>query len=223
MYRILGAYQIVPSSNSTDTTVTNIDHLAFISGYEDKDIKIITENAILDYIVSGDEIISEDRYATEVYVEGEIATLEQKISEIISELSAEDISYTPPVSGVTSNSHTVQQAVDALNEAVGGGDKEVFYGTTEYWNSRPQFIPISGCIYVYSDHDTDEEGKPIAGIKIGDGTSYLIDMPFIDKKYATHIADMGIHVSESDRLFWNNKVSCYIDPDDIQKVIFTTN
>lgn len=138
-------------------------------------------------------------------------------------LQATDISYTPPASGTTSGSRNTQEAIDALNDAISSGDKEVFYGTTEYWNNQPQLIPIRGCLYIYSDHTTDSSGTVLPGIKIGDGSSYLIDMPFVDKKYADHILDTLIHVSASDRSFWDNKVRCYLDPNNTQRLVFTTD
>ena len=103
-----------------------------------------------------------------------------------------------------------------------GGSKEVFYGTTEYWNSQPHLLSVRGYIYVYSDHSTADDGKVIPGIKIGDGTSYLIDMPFIDDKYAKHTLDSTIHITAEERAAWNNKVRCYIDLQDTQHIIFTT-
>ena len=103
-----------------------------------------------------------------------------------------------------------------------GGDKEIFYGTTEYWNAQPQLISTKGSIYVYSDHDSDSSGNLIPGIKLGDGTSYLIDMPFIDEKSAEHIMNLAIHITQSEREFWNEKVRCYIDPQNPQHIIFTT-
>ena len=209
--RVIGVYLVSPTSDTT--VVTTIDNLVFVSVSSGITfIKVLTETSITDYQVEDDRVTSEDLYATEGYVAGEISVLEQQISEIISELSAVNIGYTPPASGTTSGSHNVQQAIDALNDAISSGDKEVFYGTTAYWNNQPQFIPIRGCIYVYSDHDTDDQGHNIAGIKIGDGTSYLIDMPFLDKKYAEHILDTEIHITETERQFWNNKVTAVIDP-----------
>lgn len=103
-----------------------------------------------------------------------------------------------------------------------GGDKEVFYGTTSYWNSQPQLISTRGSVYVYSDHDSDGSGNLIPGIKLGDGTSYLIDMPFIDEKSAEHIMNLAIHITQAEREFWNEKVRCYIDPQNPQHIIFTT-
>ena len=103
----------------------------------------------------------------------------------------------------------------------GGGTDKIFYNTTEYWNSRPTLISKQGYIYIYSDYK-QSEGENIAGIKIGDGTSYLIDMPFIDKPLDDHIADAVKHVTSTERDFWNNKVRCFIDPDNSGNLIFTT-
>jgi len=219
--RVKGVYLVSPTSDVT--TQTNIDHLVFVSNSQGITlIKVVTESTILDYQVVDNHETLTDKYAYKSYVDLQISTLEQQISEIISELTASGIAYNPPSSGATSGSHTVQEAIDALNDAISGGDKEVFYGTTSYWNSQPQLITLSGCLYVYSDHTTDGTNN-IPGIKVGDGVSYLIDMPFIDKKYAEHITDTVIHVTSSEKEFWNNKVRCFIDPTDTQRLIFTTD
>lgn len=105
----------------------------------------------------------------------------------------------------------------------GGGGSDIFYGTTEYWNSQPTIISTKGAVYVYSDHSKDSEGKDIPGIKIGDGTSYLIDMPFTDDNYAKHISDSVIHITQQERDFWNNKVRCFINPQNAEHLIFTVN
>lgn len=220
LYRVIGVYKI---SSGSPTIVTTIDHIAFTSGIDPKVIKLITETTVIDYQVTGGTISLVNQYAYEDYVDDKVDALERQISEIISELSASGIAYVPPQSGVTSGSDNVQDAIDALNDAISGGDKEVFYGTTSYWNEHPQFVPIKGCVYVYSDHTQDDQGNYIPGIKIGDGTSYLIDMPFIDEKSAEHIADTLIHVSANDRDAWDNKVRCFIDPTNLENLVFTTN
>ena len=105
----------------------------------------------------------------------------------------------------------------------GGGEPcKVLYNTTEYWNSHPELIAQRGYLYVYSDHMT-YDSTDIAGIKAGDGTSYLIDMPFIDKPYADHIINTVIHITSSERESWNNKVRCFIDPTNEQNIVFTTD
>ena len=97
---------------------------------------------------------------------------------------------------------------------------KVLYNTTEYWNSRPQLIAKEGYLYVYYKQEGDEI---VPGFKVGDGTSYLIDMPFTDLPLDSHIADTVKHITAEERTFWNNKVRCFIDPENEYKLVFTTN
>ena len=75
------------------------------------------------------------------------------------------------------------------------GIQSVQYGTTEHWNLQKTLIAVKGMIYLYSDFKkvTGENGKEyyIAGVKVGDGSSYLIDMPFLnsDSVARDHIAN----------------------------------
>lgn len=101
------------------------------------------------------------------------------------------------------------------------GECKVLYNTSEYWNSHPQLVAKRGYLYVYADYKS-VDGQDIAGIKAGDGTSYLIDMPFIDKPLDEHIADTIKHVTNEEREFWNNKVRCFIDPENEYNLVFTT-
>lgn len=112
---------------------------------------------------------------------------------------------------------------DALLKAYIDDREKVRYGTTDYWNDMPQLIAKKGCIYVYSDSHKDSQGRDIPSVKIGDGTSYLIDMPFADNLIYEHIEDTVIHITEAERQFWNNKVRCYIDQNNSEHIIFTTN
>lgn len=99
---------------------------------------------------------------------------------------------------------------------------KVLYNTTEYWNSRPQLIAKEGYLYVYADYK--QEGDEIVpGFKVGDGTSYLIDMPFTDLPLDNHIADTVKHITAEERAFWNNKVRCFVDPENEYRLVFTTN
>jgi len=104
-----------------------------------------------------------------------------------------------------------------------GGDCHILYATTATWNSQPQLISDRGYIYLYSDYKQNEQGQYIAGMKVGDGTSYLIDMPFTDSLLYDHASDVVIHLTQEEREFWNNKVRCYIDPNQLDNLIFTTN
>lgn len=106
------------------------------------------------------------------------------------------------------------------------GTVRVYRGTTQAWDSQVSLVSELNAIYIYSDHDTyDDEALP--AIKIGDGTSFLIDMPFITdhtSELLNHLADGDIHVTIQEKTFWNNKVSCdesRIAPDNL--LILKTN
>ena len=57
-------------------------------------------------------------------------------------------------------------------------------GTTEYWNSRPDFIPLLGEAVIYLDYksETDESGNVVnyPGVKYGDGKTLLSDLKFAE-------------------------------------------
>lgn len=93
--------------------------------------------------------------------------------------------------------------------------------TTEEWNTQGQgMISTKGMLYVWLDH-SEFEGQVIPGVKIGDGGAYVLDLPFLDVEYAAHVADAQIHVSDENRRSWDDKVTCHIDPDNNEKLIFT--
>lgn len=99
----------------------------------------------------------------------------------------------------------------------------VHVNTTAVWNSTPMLVANSKHIYVYSDYVTSA-GESVPGIKIGDGTSYLIDMPFVegnDSRLTAHIRDTIVHVTAADRELWDNKVTCYISPVDSERLVFS--
>jgi hypothetical protein len=98
-----------------------------------------------------------------------------------------------------------------------GGDCKVLYASTATWNSKPKTLSKEGYIYIYSDY---RDGKP--AIKIGDGKAYLIDLPFTDDEIVEHINNTVIHITQEERNFWNDKVRCYIDPNNENRLIFTT-
>lgn len=95
--------------------------------------------------------------------------------------------------------------------------------TKEEWDSRRDLISQKNVVYVYSDHETNEEGQPVPGFKVGDGMAYLIDLPFNDDLALKHIYNTGIHVTQEEKDFWNNKVTAYINADDVEQLILTKN
>lgn len=99
--------------------------------------------------------------------------------------------------------------------------KQVLFNTTAAWNAQTLLVSEPETLYVYTDHMTDANNNVIAGLKVGDGNAYLIDLPFTDTVIMEHIADTSIHITSAERLFWNNKVSCYLNSG-TETVIFTT-
>ena len=85
----------------------------------------------------------------------------------------------------------------------------IMCGSTEYWNSRLNFIPPEGAIIMYQDGTS-------SNIKIGDGLAYCVDLPFVTDSVkaqilaalGTHITDMDVHVTAAKQTFWNNKLNC---------------
>lgn len=85
--------------------------------------------------------------------------------------------------------------------------------TTAAWQVMYNYIPRKGEIIIYTDKGVGTDGiTTVPGIKIGDGTSYGIDLPFVGDEIAAsvldHINNIDAHVSNADRIFWNNKINC---------------
>lgn len=114
-----------------------------------------------------------------------------------------------------------QAIINAVNELELKMPKILFAPKAD-WDMDSTKIAEANTIYVYTDY-TGYDGKSLAGFKVGDGVSYLIDMPFVDQVYNDHINDSTIHITQAEREFWNNKVRCYLDGVDQEEIIFTTN
>lgn len=112
---------------------------------------------------------------------------------------------------------TMQTLQDYLNAHL---KKQILFNTTAAWNAQGLLVSEPDTLYIYTDHQIDSQGNKIAGIKVGDGNAYLIDMPFTDEVIMEHINDNVRHITAAERAFWNNKVSCYLADGD--RVIFTT-
>ena len=90
----------------------------------------------------------------------------------------------------------------------------MYVKTTEEWNRQLNYTPVVGEIDIYLNYKyVIKNGTQIgvSGIKIGDGNSYLIDLPFlgeIDQIFYDHINNTTIHITNEERQFWNNKLNC---------------
>lgn len=142
--------------------------------------------------------------------------------ELIAAIGQQSIGGSVSQSGVNGNASdhanlsaqaTVVQRVTGALSMPSSGRKEVISAMTEEWNSKPNYISVKDIIYVYTDHNVIS-GESIPGIKVGDGVTYLIDLPFVTG---------GCEVTQEQIDFWNNKVAIMIDPNDPENVIFYTN
>lgn len=79
-----------------------------------------------------------------------------------------------------------------------GSNYYIKISTTAEWNSQLNLIGQRGTVYIYSDResflDENDNSIDVPGIKIGDGTTYLIDLPFVT-------------ITPQQIEFWNNKLN----------------
>ena len=93
--------------------------------------------------------------------------------------------------------------------------------STEEWDQQPPMVSEPGYMYIWSDRYESPNGYYIPGVKIGDGNAYVADLPFQDEAYFEHIFNTEIHITQEEREFWNNKVTCYIETENPNNLIFT--
>lgn len=124
---------------------------------------------------------------------------------------------------------TIQSArnikLDGGMRIASGGSlsKSIYVDTTANWNAQRDLIGRANCIYVYTDYTTID-GVNIPAIKVGDGLAYLSDLPFVignDVPLNDHINDTNVHIQDGERLFWNNKVTCFLSASDEEIIVFT--
>ena len=92
--------------------------------------------------------------------------------------------------------------------------------TKEEWSRQTSLISQTNTFYIYTNR-TVENGKSYPGIKVGDGTSYVVDLPFVDDLFYSHINNLDIHVTLAEKEFWNNKVRTQDSELDEENLIFT--
>lgn len=114
------------------------------------------------------------------------------------------------VSGMAS---VIQRITGSMNSGGSGGRKEIISNTTEAWNSNPRLMSVKDVIYVYTDYKI-VGGRPVPGIKVGDGLAYVVDLPFVAA---------GSDITKEQIDFWNDKCSVVIDPEDPEHLIFYTD
>lgn len=102
-----------------------------------------------------------------------------------------------------------------LEESLRTGPRAiVLYGTSAMWRANPTFVPYMGQLVVWADKGTGLHPEDL-GIKIGDGSAYNLDLPFVGDAalsritalISAHVNDASAHVSGEDRRRWDNKVT----------------
>lgn len=124
----------------------------------------------------------------------------------------------------------------------------IFYDTTEKWNAQSGLIGEKGAIYIYSNYATENKNGEIinkANIKIGDGKTRLIDVPFVSsamsQQIINEIKDEIIDqtgeqiketviekldqeqrlVSSEDREKWDNKITSTLSTTDPENLVLS--
>lgn len=97
-----------------------------------------------------------------------------------------------------------------------------YFDTTENWATKGMEVSEKNAVYVYTDRGKTKDGRDIAGIKIGDGLAYIVDLPFTDEAFIEHINDKTIHITQEEREFWNNKNRAYVSPAQAETLVLTT-
>lgn len=94
--------------------------------------------------------------------------------------------------------------------------------TVQEWAQQTGYVPANEEIIIYTNYESVVENNEtvlVPNIKIGDGSTYVQDLPFIDKvlrqTLIDHVNDTAAHVTAADKLFWNNKLNV----NDLEEVV----
>ena len=93
--------------------------------------------------------------------------------------------------------------------------QQIRVDTTANWVKKTSYIPKKGEIDIYSDRNVID-GVNYPGVKVGDGSAYVVDLPFLGDDIADrileviniHITDSDVHVTSAEKNFWSNKLDC---------------
>lgn len=103
---------------------------------------------------------------------------------VVSTGISENVAYTSDkVSSISSGSSSNFSGQTSAIQTLVDNIPHIYYATTSGWNSQPSLVAERSAIYIYSDYrniSINNTTKYVPGIKVGDGISNLIDLPFID-------------------------------------------
>lgn len=103
-------------------------------------------------------------------------------------LTKEDIGL-----GNVDNTADVDKPISHAVEVALNDKADLYYDTTQGWNQHPDLVSEEGTVYIYSDYkqDVDQEFRitNIPGIKIGDGFTKVVNLPFVASDETQQIID----------------------------------
>lgn len=189
------------------------------TAYWDSLLDLVPERGSI-YIYSdyAEDSYSEDAYTPGIKV-GDGSSYLIDLPFVATQSSYTSLSYKPLINGV------VLEGSLSLEDLGISPSQSSEYHTTTYWNALSNLVSKSGYIYIYSDRFNNGDGTYTPGIKIGDGKTYLIDLPFIDDRLNflfTEHEQSAIHITDSEREYWNNKVTAVMDPFNSETLLLTT-
>lgn len=127
-------------------------------------------------------------------------------------LDGDDIELTgyekPQATSSILETDTVNEAIGKLEKAVedaGSGSGKIYRNSSAGWAAQPTLISELNATYVYTDYDT-KDGVNIPAIKIGDGVTTVVTLPFASSN--------GITVAKI--AAWDSKVSARIVTDTLE-------
>ena len=84
--------------------------------------------------------------------------------------------------------------------------------TTEEWASTPTAMSFPNTIYVYTDYKEIGPNQYAPGFKIGDGTTYVADLPFVTAEDA--------RITQADIDKWNDAARVTVDEEHHRLVFY---
>lgn len=90
--------------------------------------------------------------------------------------------------------------------------------TTAEWANDITYIPKSGEMCVWTDYAVVDE-KNVPAIKIGDGSAYAVDLPFVSddirEELLDHVNNTTIHITANERATWNEKIAADVSGENL--------
>ena len=148
-------------------------------------------------------------YDAHGHVTGATPVIASDVTGLVSGKNLTLADYTKPVStSAVEPTDTVNQAIGKLEKAVedaGSGAGKVYRNSSAGWAAQPTLISELNATYVYTDYDSNE-GVNIPAIKIGDGVTTVVSLPFA--------SSYGITTAKIAE--WDSKVSARINTDTLE-------